>query len=127
METNELRVGNYIYGVSERIEFVISILKNNQVETTKPPLWDLNFINHINDLSSISLTSDILLKSGFKLDNNTYYTYSSTYFSIARLPLTNGEELLWITIGGESIKLDTVHKLQNIFYLIYNYELQITL
>jgi hypothetical protein len=142
MLTQELRIGNYVYGVSDRIEQVIQ-LSETKVTT------DIIKINApmeigLDDISPIPLTEEWLLKFGFKVKDrkshlNTYIFYIPTfeidyclfyadfrldyglYVEYTDSPFSEDDEKLYpITFG-----IKYVHQLQNLLYSLTGEELTI--
>jgi len=71
LKASELRIGNYVFGVSDRIEIVCSI--TDEELKTKTIHFDDHFTSEIKYFNPIPLTEEWLIKFGFvKADNNRF-------------------------------------------------------
>lgn len=76
IRANDLRIGNIVYGVSDRLEIILGI-NNATIATTSLIHIDSPFEHFIEDLSEVDLTEDIILKLGFK--SIPHFTVTNSY------------------------------------------------
>jgi hypothetical protein len=127
MDVKELRIGNWIQ--SRGYERQVREVYTNRVLITKTPHLTLNYIEektgiHIKSIEPIPLTEEWLIKYGFKYDGHTYYSKKidkDTQFSI--IVDIGREKGYLVNIGIKLIKLDYVHKLQNLYFELRDEEL----
>lgn len=123
MEANELRIGNLIYGVSDRVER-ITYLTERLVKTNLLKLDAESQILSFKDIEPIPLTEEWLLKFGFEIQ---VFTLTKRYKSKC------GNLLLYIMPDNvvfangviNDIRLEPVHQLQNLYFALTNEELTI--
>ena len=128
MEANELRIGNYIlydgnivkvWGLSGDVEH-ISLLSKAGL-----------FGDKISKIKPITLTEEILLKSGFVKHNMLGYSEHFTYQkyikgeTITLNALYNSD--FSILLHSVARKIDSLHRLQNIIFALTGKELEIKL
>ena len=130
IQANELRIGNLISGVSDRIETVVGLSQNvAYVYVGKIPE---TFRERLEDANGIPLTEEWLIKLGFNKMNDLDSWYS--------IPVNN----TWTTINACAkhsmfevfinhhscvIKRQNsgkVHQLQNLYFSLTGQELQLT-
>ena len=132
METNELRIGNYLFDDETNDIMIVS-----RIETEEYTEWnsgnEFNIIclkNGFNktyfegNFRPIPLTEDILLKCGFKKELDAFYRKNKSQM-IEVCFHDNG-----ILITNQSVCLSSIkylHQLQNLYFALTNQELTITL
>lgn len=137
MRTDNLRIGNYVYGISESSPFrapieipktiySIDLLSVKLIDGDPYSPFNKNVIfeKHIKDITGIPLTEDWLKNFGWVSDKPKYYIHPSTMlielFNISALD--NAFILVGGRMGDKGFKATTkeikyVHELQNVFYL----------
>ena len=131
MEAKELRIGNLVYDCvkSEKLECYqirsiesINIFVNHQMGVT----FNRGGENIFENIKPIPLTSDLLLKFGFK-DNkgkDESFSYILNDFSIKPSVFRTNHLAVLYYANIEICYIDTVHHLQNIYFAIEGSELQ---
>ena len=120
MKTNELRIGNLIYGVSDRIEQVVCIWPS--LVSSAPPLLKEAEYASSDDLNGIPLTEEWLRKFGAIKDEDGLYHLRNENW---RFYLVRN----FIQVCGSYAALFNsthtiyVHHLQNLYFVITNEEL----
>jgi hypothetical protein len=112
MKTSEFRRGNIVEW--NRKPFVISRIFDDSVENE---LW----CKPIDEIHPIPLTKEILLKCGFEILPWGYVKKSSMDFGI-RLNL---KTFNYEVSGNNSVKIQYLHQLQNLYFALTNEELKI--
>lgn len=123
METKELRIGNYLSTNFMGFVRVTSIMDKIQYAFNKDSFWDWPEY-----FQPIPLTEEILLKCGFEKSGFYYWNEETTFY--LKFGMINGVDCLYFKTDfakNEWIQIDSVHKLQNIYFLITGTELAITL
>lgn len=136
MKVQELRIGNLVYGVSDRVE-QITLISETKIIT------DLVKINapmevDLTDISPIPLTEEWLIKFGFvkeplaysinidKFGRGKKITISSDYLYIVDSEKQNTIPTDIITIWNKDIvKEFYVHQLQNLYFTLTGEELKL--
>lgn len=115
MKVQELRIGNYVIDNLEICQ-VIQIESNGNVMTTCKSKFP---ISHINELQSVELTEDLLLKCGFE----------SKYFGIKTFynPLMELDHDFYLMGVDYGVKIKHLHQLQNLYFVLTGKELEIKL
>jgi hypothetical protein len=117
MEAKELRIGNYVY---------LPINDNEQFQVEQSDFCSDNIADYsvVEFCKPIPLTEEWLLKFGatktpYEDDSNDYYcVIRHDYFSVF-----HEEGFAYLDICEVIIKLEYVHKLQNIWYALTGEEL----
>lgn len=125
--SNELRIGNLVYGVSDRIESVscvwptIIATKFNGVESS----------NELDEIKPIPLTEEWLVKLGAKGTDIYSFVGDNESYRLFALPIDAHNEMLISINGNLSInqkslmgvstdmpirKIEYIHQLQNIVF-----------
>ena len=129
LKTTELRIGNLIYGVSDRIEEITYITKKF-VKTNLLKIDAESQIFEIEHLSPIPLTEEWLLKFGFKdrsgiLKNKMSYGIEIGKMEIAWYRQDNKTRFQTIENGFILKYVTYVHELQNLFFALTGEELKL--
>lgn len=132
MKSTELRIANYIYGVSDRIEQITELLSNGVETSFRGTL--LNYSEYT-DISPIELTHEWLTAFNFTLSSskselwsygNTMLIWRTEYESDE---LDNYYEFrfgITSSYGAyRQVRLDYVHQLQNLTFVLTGEELKI--
>lgn len=126
METNELRIGNYIKA-GENIIRVDAIM----------PLRVEVYLNHgigiaqIGEIFPIQVTKQILLSNGFSMsyasdpqEEDAIEKYKNGTFEIFSFEKSG---VLFLELMGLMRDIEHIHQLQNLYFAIYNEELELNL
>jgi len=123
MELNvkDLRIGNLLYGVSDRIETIIGIEDNGMIKSFVGNM-NKGFANiEITDFSGISVTYDNLIKMGFKqLENYNEGVLGLNGFRMCE----HLGEWQWNDFSRNK-KVKYIHELQNLYFALTNEELNV--
>ncbi len=127
VNTSDLRLGNLVYGVSDRIEEVI-VLAEGVVTTTLVKLRDATFTCEYDDISGIELTEEWLYNFGAK-KIGWYYNYSAIAFEYSTWFLEWNKpdnKMSFCNSDGVIFEVDCeyVHQLQNLVYFLTRKELK---
>ena len=119
IQANELRIGNYIYDVHNRVANIVTIGNGTIRLSSKNYHYD-SF--NCSDINPIPLTEDILLKCGKKeLDLFIIGDYYYSKGSLLMSSYNDGEPDIFLA------KVDTLHHLQNIIFALTGEELNVEL
>lgn len=122
MKVQELRIGNYVIDNLE-IWQVIQIESNGNVMTTCKSKFP---ISHINELQSVELTEDLLLKCGLG-QVGTSFVSDLIGVGTLRFVLSKIKDHFFIKYGGKYIRVANLHELQNIYHFLTKRELKVDL
>lgn len=141
MKANDLRIGNYINYCNENV-IVLSLIALNR------RLWDvelgyftdsIGFERSFDDenINPIPLTEEWLLKFGFKLDEDygnwhlsdyDIYSIKKDYYRKAVCGIKEGVVVWYFGASDDyyswTQKLEFVHQLQNLYFVLTNEELE---
>lgn len=123
MKATQLRIGNLIYGPSNRVESVIGIESDGTITTFLSLSNNSGLTYKTTDYGSVPLTEEWLTKFGFeKIENSSYPIFhkDNFYFEIV-----NHKKLGFIFPKYWSIKILAVHQLQNLYFALTGEELTI--
>lgn len=130
MESKELRIGNLVWGVSDRIE-VISEIQRDKIET----VFRGHLYNYctIDDIAPIDISPEILLKAGFEISKSSFLWF--TFVKYYKSQVAFSQDLKKVFIFNEFInqtievntKIEYLHQLQNLYWCLCNKELEINL
>ena len=139
MKANELRIGNYVKGVSDNYTdrenklgeyiFPVAVIGKDFVKL------DIGFdalesyenrpiISYLlSDLKPIPLTEEWLLKFGFELDYESHWSSTQEFLLLEQL----GDSYIKLCDGHfhDSIEMKFVHQLQNLYFALTGEELKI--
>lgn len=127
MNSNELRIWNYVYDVNEKVSRVEQISSYNICDLTT--ISSKRGILHTSDIYPIPLTEEWLLKFGFvlKMDN---YNWNAAIGKNAiwdfKLALRFSDEIGWF-YNSKATPIKYVHQLQNLYFALNAEELEIKL
>ncbi|MDR4892285.1 MULTISPECIES: hypothetical protein [unclassified Chryseobacterium] len=117
METNELRLGNYVMDKKDENLECVYLLQD---------LGDLVYINdlHPDNCMPIPLTEEWLLTFGFTLMPESEYTLNTYEKEEFQLWNKKGDfsEIVYLS-SRDTIELKSVHQLQNLFFALKGKEL----
>lgn len=122
MKVQELRIGNYVIDNLEICQ-VIQIESNGNVMTTCKSKFP---ISHINELQSVELTEDLLLKCGLG-QVGTSFVSDLIGVGTLRFVLSKIKDHFFIEYGGKYIRVASLHELQSIYHFITKRELKVDL
>lgn len=122
MKVQNLRIGNYVIDNGEVCE-VIQIEANGNVMTTCKSKFP---ISHINELQSVELTDDLLLKCGLG-QVGAFFVSDLIGVGTLRFALKKIKDHFFIEYGGKYIRVASLHELQNIYHFITKRELEVDL
>lgn len=122
MNVKELRIGNYVIDNLEICQ-VIQIEANGNVMTSCTSKFP---ISHINELQSVELTEDLLLKCEL---GQVGASFVSDLIGVGtlRFALKKIKDHFFIEYGGKYIRVTSLHELQNIYHFITKRELKVDL
>lgn len=111
---NELRIGNYLKndGVVVKID-ARSIFD----------IWGGNLITRIKKYEPIHITEDWLLKFGFVLRGFYYHFPNHEIFKLEQYKLNNAYFLRHGNESLDSVRINYVHQLQNLYFALTGKEL----
>lgn len=119
IQSNELRIGNKIYGVSDRIETVTQIYSSNDVKTYIGKEW-ITTGGHLTDYSPIPLTEEILLKCGFEkspyLGTIDVFNFPNTQLQVIKTSISSLPVWNFRLIGFTICEVEYLHHLQNLVF-----------
>lgn len=117
---NELKIGNYIFGVSDRVEIVTAIL-GEHIQTRTPNLED-HHTDESKHYSPILLSEEWLLKLGAKKEDIliTHDRFEISYHDDYKFWYVYDE-----FSGCYITKVEYVHEWQNVLFVLNGHELTI--
>lgn len=114
IKVSELRIGNWICLTSGPIVRVATLYNNGDLKCSYGLGKDGNFLTTDENLiEPVPLAEDILLKNGFTREFHSSHAdivYRKDNFTMTRDRFNN----FWVYMGGDYIKINYVHQLQNI-------------
>lgn len=116
MKTNELRLNNLVYGVSDRIERITAI-NGDLVKTNLLKIDAESQFVYSSHIEPIPLTEKWLFKMNFNFKELGYKELSVSHH------LTNNK--FYFIISGYAKEIHFVHELQNLYFALTNNELEI--
>ena len=136
MKTNDLRIGNYIYGnyygsEDEEKTEKCKVLGIDSVGFSEYPIWveglEETGIETYMGFQPIPLTEEWLLKFGFKKLNDDTFYYTDVKLKINQLKKGSTGYDKYIYFKGLPIKpIHSVHQLQNLYFALTGEELTIS-
>jgi len=123
VDTRDLRLGNLVYGVSDRIEEVIG-LAEGVVTTTLVKLREATFICEQDDVNGIELNEEWLIRLGFRKVGGSYFMGCIEVF-LSDKGINVSLEFDSTVTGSYSREVDIefVHQIQNLVYALDKEEL----
>ena len=118
VQFNELRVGNLVHVGNGIYERVLEILCDSITTETKQGIFDFE---------GIPLTPEILEKAGFILRGFYYHFPNHDIFKLEQYKLKNSYWLRHNTQSIDSVRINYLHQLQNLYFSLTGEELQIEL
>ena len=126
MNIQELRIGNYIYDVHNRVSNIVTIGNGTIRLSSKNYHYD-SF--NTSDISPIPLTEDILLKCGAYVSTGTtgpLYTFDN--IPALEIFYSETDQCYSCTYGDRLLaEINNLHQLQNLIYCITGEELNVEL
>jgi len=120
IQPNELRIGNLIFGISDRVEIVCGVLE----KTVKTRLLKVSKIlsSKYKDVTGIPITEDWLVKFNFEdVDVFQGHIFTGDEHKNIYYVLDGG----YLDFHGDKIFLKYIHELQNCIYEFTKYELKL--
>lgn len=132
VKSNELRVGNIVYGVSDRIEVIKEIHYKGGI-WTQPIKMDFQSAGNCEDISGIPLTPEWLERFGFensvvKLAGGGEIKFDDYKKGSIGFSPVGGNGGLWQIFFGTQYKgvfIKYVHQLQNLYFALTGEELEV--
>lgn len=119
IQASELRIGNWYneYGIPKKVTagFIQSLFRIQ------------SFNKLAIDVSPIPLTPEILEKAGFILRGFYYHFPNHDIFKLEQYKLKNSYWLRHNTQSIDSVRINYLHQLQNLYFALTSEELQIDL
>jgi hypothetical protein len=124
MKASEVRLGNLIYGVSDRIETVIGIGENS-ITAYAGKLIKAKMEFPEKDFRPIPLTEEWLVRFGFSCEEMKGNQSDFRVYRKGRLTFNTAHDSWWYNnmILSPEAQPNHVHTLQNLFYALNNEEL----
>jgi hypothetical protein len=126
IQASELRIGNLVYGVNDRVEIILQI-SSSQIRT-EPPRLPVSGFASPNDINPIPLTEEWLLKMRFiKTDCGFEINTGNIYLSVM-VENQSINKPIYIQYKDSIITLCEirhVHQLQNLCFALTGQELTI--
>lgn len=122
MRVEDLRIGSYVIDNLEICQ-VLQIEANGNVMTSCTSKFPLS---HINELQSIELTDDLLLKCGLG-QVGAFFVSDLIGVGTLRFVLSKIKDHFFIEYGGKYIRVASLHELQSIYHFITKRELKVDL
>jgi hypothetical protein len=107
VKVEELRIGNIVYGVSDRIEKITYLTEKNLKTNLLKLDAESQLLEH-KDINFIPITREHLEKANFNFKQLGFNDLSVSY------GLTSGD--IHFVIGNYYHKLEYLHELQNMYY-----------
>jgi hypothetical protein len=123
MKAQELRIGNCVYGVSDRIEQVIQLSETNV--TTDIVKINAPMEIGLNDISPIPLTEEWLIKFGIELEFEELESGSKLLSWVKgafNLEIDKDGKICF-EVYSHYIEVKYVHQLQNLYFALTEEEL----
>jgi len=114
VKATELRIGNYVWGGSDRHEQIAEIFRERVVTSFRGNLLN---VSDYEDISPIEITQEILIKSGF-----TYIKSNKLEHDELGQFISQGNGFYMTEVLPE---MKYVHQLQNAFYAFTGKEIEI--
>ena len=131
IQANELRIGNMVQ-IPDRRARVSAIFPTHFRATDKDGI-DLGNSLQVN-FNPIELTPDILVSHNFTEDNNGHFWKDLHSHYLEFIPMPDGFYPIWASVGEMSSepeqrvslnRINYVHQLQNLFWVLTGQELEI--
>ena len=130
MNTQELRLGNYVYAIDyNNYDSGMVISRVSVIGETTLMLENLDLIHNIKDIEPIELTSDILQKCGFnksKMDGYDCHFIYTKYNGSQKFKITALYDANFSVCALEDANcIKYLHQLQNLYFAICGKELEV--
>lgn len=116
IKPQDLRIGNLVYGVSDRIEKVVCINEDKLTTKHYTGEFDNDYECEIEYFSPIAISEDILKRMGYTNNGQNIFDHPEGYFSVRLMygkATTLGRDIRVLEIKG-------THHLQNLVYDLYD-------
>ena len=140
MEAKELRIGNYVYDdeyIIVKVESLTSerFKKWNDMDETLTFSKSTDDINlYSSRIQPIQLTEEILLKCGFEKDDSgvdisdqDYYEWYQKEFPVIGVLCQSSDKSYIFDENTDTIRIVSLHQLQNLYFAVTGTELEINL
>lgn len=120
IQANELRIGN-LFAMNDFPMYVEAIFRDTvylNFEGNEGDVWE----EDIKDLVPIPLTEEILLKAGFEKDIESLFYRNNFIIGKTKTRWAFYHNGL---MGGELVRIDFLHELQNLFFALTGEEIKI--
>jgi len=125
MKTNELRIGNWIKLSEEGIIRKVTGIDNSGINVYIPKDKKEKWIE-IDQFSHIPLTEEMLLRCGFEYKDNAYIKY--IYKKTEGIKIMGYDMNYYFSLNMfKTIKIKSVHQLQNMYFILTGEELEVKL
>lgn len=128
IKATDLRIGNWVYFEDEKLNMttfgkIDSMVNEGEYYSIKGiDQWGDEFDEGIIDIAPIPLTSEILLACGF--ENKIRGNYYHKEFTKLYVNIDNSIAIYFGNKNGILKRIDYLHELQNIFWILTNQELE---
>jgi len=128
METNEFRIGNYVFLHKNSIGKVTAIEQHliliNQYYVKINDTNDIYY--QANQIKPIPLNEELLLKCGFVKLGDLDFFYILEYEMNFKIS-SDLKMIAWYNLQLHNVKIEYLHQLQNLYFALTNNELNIEL
>ena len=116
IKVNELRIGNHVLDEHGNISIINTISRGVRISNDKYK-WESKSEDQIHP---IQLTDELLLECGFE----NYEVFKNTWgYNGIELYIQDG--IIWIDLMNNSVEINYLHELQNLYFSLTKTELKI--
>jgi hypothetical protein len=116
IKVNELRIGNHVLDEHGNISIINTISRSVRISNDKYK-WESKSEDQIHP---IPLTDELLLECGFE----NYEVFKNTWgYNGIELYIQDG--IIWIDLMNNSVEINYLHELQNLYFSLTKTELKI--
>jgi hypothetical protein len=116
IKVNELRIGNHVLDEHDNISIINTISRSVRISNDKYK-WESKSEDQIHP---IPLTDELLLECGFE----NYEVFKNTWgYNGIELYIQDG--IIWIDLMNNSVEINYLHELQNLYFSLTKTELKI--
>lgn len=130
IDVKELRIGNYVYLQSSKTPYKITEVGYSEIEYPRYEASGISseavFRTYVDNLNPIPISEELLLKCGFREDERSFYRVDlgnvafNQYGYYIQLKECSSEVI-------RVIKITSLHKLQNLYFVMTGKELEVSL